>query len=200
MRGLVVVGVCMLAGCGGETTAGPGVDAASDAASDAAVETTSDAVADVPPTPCNPTAKDCGPSGYCDAKDCKAVGVCRARPTGGFDLFDQACGCDGITYWNHDHAASFGQTSVSGACGGPTMGAPGKPVVCDAATPCADGTRCLYRSCDGTDGVCWRFPTAPKCAPDTFRAWATCDGTAKCLSLCDAVLTTKPIMADLPCE
>lgn len=55
---------------------------------------------------------------YCDVGSaCDATGVCRARPTGCFAIFDPVCGCDRRTYSNACEAAKVGVSVRSkGAC------------------------------------------------------------------------------------
>jgi hypothetical protein len=198
--GSLVMGVLA---CSSEPATSGVTDASTDGGLDAARDgaPTDAAPPDVPPSPCTGAGAECGPDGYCDAKDCKSAGTCKPRPVLSDLVFDEVCGCDGITYWNREHAASLGQGSVSGFCGGPTDGPGGKAVLCDASKPCPGGGHCTSLFC-GPDHEqsCWLVPEGAKCGPATLRGWATCDGAATCLSECEALLTGKPFGTSTICQ
>jgi len=96
---------------------------------------------------CNPVTPDCGPQEFCSSTSCGSTGVCRARPTASDDpTFSPVCGCNGMTYWNVEHANFLGalgfaqnadDISGSGEC------SRADAVECSRDTDCGAGGRCI---------------------------------------------------------
>jgi len=66
---------------------------------------------------CNPAQTQCAATEFCDAPNCTTLGLCKLRPTTSSPAFGIACGCDGVTYWNKQHANFNGKTTKgAGQC------------------------------------------------------------------------------------
>jgi len=146
---------------------------------------------DVLPEPCTATGTECGPSRYCDAPTCDK-GTCKPRPAS-IGAFNPACGCDGVSYFSAEYAASLGRSSIpGGACAGTAR------ATCSTVKPCPHaGDICTNElaSCSLPipDGSCWSMPKSPTC-PTTKGTYSICGAggaTGTCITLCDAVLSTK---------
>jgi len=100
---------------------------------------------------------DCGAGYYCFAPGC-AMGDCIPKP-GGAGLSPDAvpvCGCDGVTYWNQEVAASKGASIA-------TMGACSMPIACGPQMPCPGSMKCSRE-----------VPDSASCSPDvTGECWGT---------------------------
>jgi len=113
---------------------------------------------------CNPVNPDCGPQEFCSSMSCGATGVCRARPTASDDpTFSPVCGCNGMTYWNVEHASFLGATgfaqnaddiSGSGEC------SRADAVECSRDTDCGAGGRCIIEYDFARGGV----PAVAECS------------------------------------
>ncbi|MGZ3422076.1 MAG: hypothetical protein ACXVEF_29100 [Polyangiales bacterium] len=158
----------------------------------------------MPNISCTAGSTECGPNGYCDAKACGEKGTCAQRPgTGGQD-YGTVCGCaDGITYWSSAWAAAQGTVGVQGSCDGPTIGEHGPAKSCATDADClVTGARCLAIGCDASaKKFCWSIPPSVNCPMESMplRGWATCDGSAKCLTMCEALKSGASFDASTIC-
>jgi hypothetical protein len=147
------------------------------------------------PGPCT-WGDDCGAGYYCEAPGC-AAGNCTPKPAaaGLSPSPDPVCGCDGITYWSPDVAASKGESiAVPGACAMPILCGPG--LVCPSGMRCSrvvpDAASC---SPDAT-GECWG--TALSCSLSGPHARACTTGT--CELQCSLIQSENPWYEDPSCN
>ena len=147
------------------------------------------------PGPCT-YGDDCGALWYCDAPGC-AAGNCKPKPVpaGLSPDPDPVCGCDGITYWSPDVAASKGESVAA-------LGACAMPLLCGLGVACPVGMRCSRVVPDGAScsldatGECWG--TAPSCSLDGPKARACT--TATCELQCSLIQSENPWYEDPTCN
>lgn len=138
----------------------------------------------------------CGGNFYCEAPGCGA-GTCKLKPpmAGLSPTPDPVCGCDGVTYWAADVAASKGMSVASqGACAAPTPCGPGMA--------CAPNLRCNRNvadeaSCDlNATGICWGTPLS--CPLDGPKARGCISGL--CELKCSLIQGENPWFEDPTCQ
>jgi len=181
-------------GAGGDTTGGTG-GATAGSGGGTTSSTSNTASGPMLGDPCA-LGDDCGGTIlYCEAPGCVS-GTCQPRPpaAGLSPDPDPVCGCDGITYWSPDVAASKGQSvAAPGACA--------MPIVCGPNMPCPAGKKCNRPvadslSCDpGALGECWA--TALSCPLDGPKARG-CVSSA-CELQCSLVQSENPWFEDAGC-
>lgn len=140
---------------------------------------------------------DCGPGNkYCFAPGC-GNGVCIQKPAPAGLPPDPTpvCGCDGVTYWNAEVAASHGMSLASeGPCS--------MVIACGPDTPCPDGMKCNRPVADQAScaldvmGECWG--TALSC-PLTGPMGRACT-TATCELQCSLIQSQNPWFEDPTCN
>ena len=179
------------------------IDAPADTTVDAPLDTASDAPSDTVDKPCVAGGKECGAGTYCDAPTCGA-GTCKVTPASS-STYAPVCGCDGVTYWNADHAASMGAStkSGSGVCTGTTVACGGF-----AARPCPSPKTqtCIYDltgfgTCSVADvgGTCWSIPAGASCPGAGLTQYHTCPASSGCVDQCNALKSGKSFYRDLTC-
>ena len=138
---------------------------------------------------------DCGGNLYCLAPGC-GMGTCQPKPppAGLSPNPEPVCGCDGVTYWSPDTAASKGQSVASeGACA--------MPIVCGPNMACPMGMKCNRIVADAaacspdTLGECWG--TAISCPLGGPSARACTTGT--CELQCSLIQSQNPWYEDPTC-
>jgi hypothetical protein len=159
---------------------------------------------------CTASSGQCYDDEYCDAPDCTSQGVCKPRPEfKGGEPENWACGCDGVTYWSVAYANSVGMTAPTvGQCGGQcSCGAvkPAAPRLCSSSSRCPSGTHCGgTSSCNGASGTaakCWGWPANATCSTTALTGFKSCDGTAGCMTECQAVMKGKAYsMTEIGCQ
>ncbi len=140
---------------------------------------------------------DCGSENkYCLAPGCQN-GTCIQKPPAAGLPPDPTpvCGCDGVTYWNLEVAASQGMSvAMDGAC--TTMIACGPDMACPSnmkcSRPVADAASC---SEDAT-GECWGTPLS--CSLDGPKARACTTDT--CELQCSLIQSQNPWFEDPTCD
>ncbi|MGZ3447955.1 MAG: hypothetical protein ACXVEF_00060 [Polyangiales bacterium] len=135
------------------------------------------------------TNSDCAVGTFCFKVGCTVKGTCGPLPSG-ISNYGPVCGCDGVTYWNSFHAATF---SVGVHNDGPCTGPDRK--TCSAPGECPEFTNseCVFSLGDKAScsvaapiGTCWRTPTGKICpVGKSGPPVSTCDGT--CKTECDAI-------------
>lgn len=138
----------------------------------------------------------CGGNFYCEAPGCGA-GTCKLKPpmAGLSPSPDPVCGCDGVTYWGADVAASKGMSVASqGACPA--------PAACGPGMACGSGLRCNRNvadqaSCDpNATGICWGTPLS--CPLDGPKARGCISGL--CELKCSLIQGENPWFEDPTCQ
>lgn len=140
----------------------------------------------------------CPEGEYCDAPDCQ-TGTCTPL---GVEAGDMApvCGCDEVTYWNGNTAASHGMAvAAAGKC---VTGTP-----CGGANdaPCAAGQSCNIAldspAACGADasGQCWGMPTECPITIGFGANLSACDGDPWCGGACGAIKSGEPWFTDDTC-
>jgi hypothetical protein len=127
---------------------------------------------------------------------CADKGVCVKKPdlkqTG-----DLVCGCDGVTYWNLELAASYG-VSVNPAYPSECQGNARK--TCSGVSPCPTGRHCNYNTTASngicaieTIGECWGLPAqCPALVnPSGSDNVAKDCATGNCSTFCTAIKNQK---------
>lgn len=159
-----------------------------------ATTTTTTGTGGAMPGPCV-WGDDCGPGYYCLAPGCGA-GDCVQKPVPAGQSPDPApvCGCDGVTYWNDEVAASLGMSIESaGACAA--------PIPCGPGLMCPGNMKCNRQvtdepSCDPQAmGECWG--TALSC-PLVGPVGRACTN-AKCELQCSLIQSQNPWYEDPTC-
>lgn len=147
------------------------------------------------PGPCT-WGDDCGGGYYCDAPGCGA-GNCIQKPVpaGLSPILDPVCGCDGLSYWNAEIAASQGISIASaGACAAVVPCGPGAP--CPAGTKCdrevADKASCDPRA----PGQCLGIPLS--CPLDGPKGRACSND--QCELRCSLIQSQNPWFDDPTCN
>jgi hypothetical protein len=142
---------------------------------------------------------DCEAGAFCDRPGCSARGACRVRPTVATFTFAPVCGCDDVTYWSSEHAASVGRSVRSkGDCR-----AIGRSLRCGTVVACPSGAICVRErdtasACMTTiDGACWSIPARAACDASAME-FAPC-GESACMRRCDAVRSGKPFSPSPSC-
>ena len=139
---------------------------------------------------------DCGAGYYCLAPDCGA-GMCVQKPFAGGQppQPDPVCGCDGVTYWNKEVAASLGASvAATGSCS--------MPIACSPNMGCPPGMKCNREVADKVScspdvmGQCWGTPI--QCSLDGPKARACSNDT--CELQCSLVQSQNPWFADPTCN
>lgn len=146
-------------------------------------------------TPCT-WGDDCGAGYYCFAPGC-AAGECIQKPVpvGQSPDPDPVCGCDGITYWNADVAASQGM-SVDSA--GPCA----MQIPCGPGSPCPGTLKCNRKvdseaACSAqADGECLSVPIS--CPLDGPLGRACTNG--QCELQCSLSQSQNPWYEDPTCQ
>jgi hypothetical protein len=118
-------------------------------------------------TPCNPVQGNCGPTEFCDAPDCTTTGRCVTRPASSSPTLALACGCDGVTYWNKQHANWLGKTTrrstySSGQCEPATA----KSCNADSGAGCGPGEYC--------NAMWWRRGSGCGTSRGGTPSWSQC--------------------------
>lgn len=138
----------------------------------------------------------CGGNFYCEAPGCGA-GTCKLKPpaAGLSPVPDPVCGCDGISYWAADVAASKGMSVESqGACAVPSPCGPG--VLCGAGLRCNRNVADLA-SCDANaTGLCYGVPLS--CPLDGPKARGCISG--QCELKCSLIQGENPWFEDPTCQ
>jgi hypothetical protein len=139
---------------------------------------------------------DCGGGYYCLAPGC-GMGECVQKPIAAGQSPDPApvCGCDGVTYWNEDVAASLGvSVATTGQCA--------MPIACGPGMDCPGGMKCNRQVADqascnaaGT-GECWG--TAVSCPLEGPLGRACSNG--QCELQCSLIQSQNPWFADPTCN
>lgn len=159
------------------------------------VSGTSTGEATTGPVSCNPLLADCGADEYCEASDCGTTGVCTDRPPMTDVAYDRACGCNGISYWNVQHANWLGVPAEAAPNGCAELN-------CFEDDDCPAGTECIIdyglSACSGAgdvEGQCYGIPPNASCegAPAGPVGFGSCDSgpfscTAAALNLCEALI------------
>jgi hypothetical protein len=136
------------------------------------------------------TNAECGTSNFCFRTGCGAgaVGKCGPVPSG-LSNYGPVCGCDGITYWNTFHAATF---SVGVRSEGPCP--LDMRVTCANNSDCPSSAECVFQYEDatgctsGAKGACWRMPSGKICPiGKSGPPMKTCGAASLCTSQCEAV-------------
>jgi hypothetical protein len=140
----------------------------------------------------------CPDGEYCDAPDCK-TGTCAPL---GVEDGDAApvCGCDDVTYWNGNTAASHGMAvAASGEC------VTGTPCGGSGNVQCAAGQSCNI-ALDGpaacgpdASGTCWGMPTDCPIGIGFGANRSTCDGDPWCTESCAIIKSGEPWFSDDTC-
>ncbi|MEM9463351.1 MAG: hypothetical protein AAGF11_54925 [Myxococcota bacterium] len=160
--------------------------------------TSSDGGATTGPVACNPLLDECGANEFCDAADCDTTGVCTERPASTDVAYAPACGCNGVSYWNVQHANWLGVTAQAAANGCAELN-------CFNDGDCPAGTQCTIDygpgpgGCGGAvEGQCYGIPAAASCEGvlDGAVGFGSCaSGPNNCnqnaLNLCEALLETE---------
>ncbi len=150
--------------------------------------------------PCDATVKDaCGATDYCLSADCK-TGVCVPKPAETRNVQDPVCGCDGVTYWNDNTAASRGMSvKAKGECADPLKcGGPGPTRPCPAGFSCSMvATTVAQCAAQSVPGTCWGMP---KTCPVTVIGPTTREcGAVRCASTCDLIKAEATYYKDVTC-
>ena len=142
---------------------------------------------------CNPSMAQCAASEFCDAPNCLTLGLCVPRPSTSTLTQAVACGCDGVTYWNKQHANFNGKTTnAPGFCGnGAEPCNPATLAGCGAGEYCNVQHNTMTAVCGGTPGnppvhsLCMNKPVGVTCGSGSDMTGAySCGGG--CLNSCQA--------------
>jgi hypothetical protein len=130
---------------------------------------------------------------------CADKGVCTKKPDPGTAAGNVVCGCDGISYYSPELAASFG-VSVNPAFPNECQGNAAK--TCSGANPCPSNRFCNYQTEADVDtgfcnvalsGTCWGVPN--NCPPFNGTGMTPvakdCSGGG-CSTFCQAIKSQKP--------
>jgi hypothetical protein len=144
-------------------------------------------------------AQDCASGEYCKVTSCADKGICTKKPDPGGAQGNVICGCDGITYYSPELAASFG-VSVNPAFANECEGNAAK--TCSGASPCPNGRYCNYATtvdditglCDtALSGVCWGVPNnCPAFNGSGTTPVAMDCASGDCSTFCQAIKSQKP--------
>jgi hypothetical protein len=131
-----------------------------------------------PERTCNPLQSQCGADEYCATDSCSRNGACMPRPSSSSKVHAPTCGCDGVTYWNRQHASWLGVASeaTTGRC--QFMARSCDP---DNGSGCGSGQYCFrlwWRSGVGCGTSTAGAPTFSQCfsRPSTVDCASTPDG------------------------
>jgi hypothetical protein len=123
---------------------------------------------------------------------CADKGLCAPKPDQKAQG-DLVCGCDGISYWNLELAASFG-VSVNPAFPSGCQGGAAK--TCSGINACPTNRHCNYQTTANngfcavtTSGTCWGMPS--QCPNVTGGRAKQCNADT-CQSFCEAVKAQEP--------
>jgi hypothetical protein len=184
-------------GGGPDTTTPPPIDGA---APDTSVPPPPDSTVsvDAKPIDAGPAVcarnSECPLGHYCSYAGCAVMGVCKPLVPSPGPYFDPVCGCNGVTFWNAQHAWV---TSSAIAHEGPCEA--GERKTCTGPGTACGGfadSMCVvqvgeYSECGASPlyGGCWRMPTGNACAGSPAGVgppMLPCSGST-CRSQCEAI-------------
>ena len=129
---------------------------------------------------------------------CDFQGVCTPIPEVCSLVFDQVCGCDGVTYWNECEASANGVSiKWTGYCSIETRGPCGRP----EGPECTGDESCFFEEGDcGESGLPGNCAPAPELGPpDKFDPVCGCDRNTH-YNLFDALIRGISLRHQGPCE
>lgn len=143
--------------------------------------------------------QDCASNEYCKVANCADKGTCTKKPDVNTAQGDVVCGCDGVSYYSPELAASFG-VSVNPAFANECTG--GARKTCSGISACPAGRYCAYaaEASNGicsitTSGACWGLPNNCPTLPPNPAASANvaknCT-TGECTTFCEAIKNEEP--------
>lgn len=147
--------------------------------------------------------QDCASGEYCKVTSCADKGFCTKKPDPNPATGDIVCGCDGITYYSPELAASFG-VSVNPGFANECQGNAAK--TCSGANPCPTNRYCNYATeadpnsgfCNvALSGTCWgvlsQCPALPpKSGGNGNLAVAKGCTSGECSTFCQAIKSQTP--------
>jgi hypothetical protein len=135
---------------------------------------------------------DCASNYYCKYSGCGVTtGVCAPLSPLPGPYYNPVCGCDGVTYWNKEHAYT---NSVAIAHEDPCT--PTERKACTGAGTTCGGfidSNCVVQLSEASacaigtpTGGCWRMPTGTLCGSAGGPPTLPCSGST-CRSQCEAI-------------
>ena len=123
----------------------------------------------------------CGGGAYCAANGCGA-GECKPLAASSDSAKAPVCGCDGVSFWNSNTAASLGMAVASTAACSPQTTCGGFiGTACPANRVCAYVfDNALGCNTSDADGVCWGMPTNCAEPAGIFRSCSSSTCTNEC--------------------